>query len=139
MKKFLNFNSKEGKGIENETRNDFLHGNFFQTRDNYSAKTLNELMEMSYKDFEYNTALRNNHNQIVPFIMDKYFVEAVYNRKDKKFEMKLKELFFGYKDSEKRKELGLCGFALKDPLHLTIVEGILDYKASEFILSQKEV
>jgi len=134
LARLLAFNMDSKKGANRSVRNNFLHGNLFQNSDGKHTQTPGKLIEATehaYKDFHYHTALRNNHNEIIPFILRDYAITARFNNNQKNYDMTLNTFSFGLKGN-KRKEMDISRFTLKDPLHLDIIKGLLHFDLRPF-------
>lgn len=123
--------------VSTEIRNDFLHGNIFQSRAKFNQKSrsyqsLLELFEQSYEDFNYHTALRNNHNEIIPFILNDYYIEAQYQHHNKHYQCNLKNLTYGLKD-ESLKQLSLDKLTLREGEHLDLIYNVLNISLEKLL------
>lgn len=120
----FSYELKEGAdGINTQTRSMIHHANFFQPSVINKTVSLLNLVEESYKDFKYNTALRNNHNEIIPYILDRYYLNASF---DKRVE--------GYYDVQ-IKSLEIKGFKevlpLKDERYLALIKNFLNFNITQ--------
>lgn len=134
--KFLSFNQNSDNKPAKEVRNECLHGNIFQNDRSLNYRNIFELVKEAYNDFEYHTALRNNHNEMISNLLNEYHIETQFNVKTKKHEMKIRNHLLGL-NHKMRQKYKLNDFYLKHDYHLSIIRGFFDYNLrSIYILNE---